>query len=90
MGKELVQVTSGTPPPDKQQRLQIGQGVVQPLAAGAAVEINGVAAIFKGGLYRQHGVRIVLLHRHPQDVFRVLRLLHGVKITQHQIRHDVK
>lgn len=54
-----------------QQCLQIGQGVVQPPAAGAAVNVKLAAALLQPRLHSQHGVRVILFHRHPTDMVKV-------------------
>ena len=69
--------------------MEVRQGVVQPLAAGAAVDVHGIAALLQCGLDGQHGIRIVLFHRGTVDVGKV-RLLHGVKISQQQVRNDTR
>ncbi|MPN38888.1 hypothetical protein SDC9_186413 [bioreactor metagenome] len=47
------------------------------------------AFLFQSGFQRQHRIGVVLLHRHPQNRH-ANRLGHGVKVPQHQIRHNAQ
>ena len=84
----VIEVSPGPMAAQIQQCLQIGQGVVQPPAAGAAVNVKLAAALLQPRLHSQHGVRVILLHRHPTDMVKVRGLIHGVKVSQQQIRGD--
>ena len=62
--------------------------MIQPLAAGAAVNIKNIARLFQARPEGRQGIRVVLLHRQAADLGEARRGLHGVEIPQEQVRHN--
>ena len=77
-------------PPEVEQGLEVRKGVVQPLAAGPAVNAELRTALPQPLPDRQHGVGVVLLDRHADAVGRRLGGVHRVKVPEHNVRSDAK
>ena len=86
----VIEIAPGPVPPEVEQGLEVRQGVVQPLAAGAAVKVELCAALPQPLPDCQHGVGVVLLHWDADEVGEVLGLLHGVEVPQQEVRRKAQ